>query len=288
MRADQAYIWLKEALTQAGMTPEEAHSEARLLLAAALDVPLSHLPLHRRETVEEAWLLPRLQRRRQGEPLQYILGETEFMGLTLRALPQALIPRGDSEVVVERAVALARQLADRQHLPPLAGDICTGSGAFAVALACFLPDFTVYAVDISPGALTVARENCQLNHTEDRVRLLEGDLLLPLQAQGLRLSLLIANPPYIPSQEIAALDRELQYEPWAALDGGPDGLSFYRRLAVQAGQVLYPGGRLILEHGAGQRAGVCAILREAGWTVWETGDDYGGRDRFVVAGLAGD
>ena len=288
MRVDEAYAWLKQNLLEAGLTPEEAHSDARWLLAAALDLPLSHLPLHRGEPVDRSWLWPRLKRRIQGEPLQYILGETEFMGITLRALPQALIPRGDSEIVVEKAVELARRLTAAGDMPKTAGDICTGGGAFAVAMACMLPEFTIYALDISPDALAVARENCLLNHVEQRVRLIQGDLLLPLQAQGLRLPLLIANPPYIKSSEIPLLGRELAYEPWAALDGGPDGLLFYRRLAAQAGQVLYPGGRLILEHGAGQRADVCAILQAAGLTVVETGDDYGGRDRFVVAALPKD
>ncbi len=321
----QAQQWITEELRKSGLVPEEAAWEARLLLAAALALPLCQLPLHRGEPADLDWLRPRLQRRCTGEPLQYILGETEFMGLTYRALPQALIPRGDSEIVVEKAISLLRQMmqtapgaqaapgtqtapgaqaasgtqtapgaqaAPSTQIAPGAqvergahgfADICTGGGAFAIAMAHFLPGICGYAVDISPDALSLARENALLHGVAAQIDFICGDLLLPLIEKNVRLPLIIANPPYIPSEEIPRLGRELAYEPLLALDGGADGLQFYRRLAAQAPAALCPGGYLLLEHGVGQRQALCDLLAANGLHIVECLDDYGHRDRAVLA-----
>ncbi|MEG1537924.1 MAG: peptide chain release factor N(5)-glutamine methyltransferase [Clostridiales bacterium] len=284
MEAIQAQKWIKNELIAAGIELAEAESEARLLLAAAMDLPLSHLPLHGREPVDQQWLWQRLKRRVQGEPLQYILGETEFMGLVYQALPQALIPRIDSEIVVEWGITLMRRMLVAGARPQIA-DICTGGGAFAIALAHYLPQVQVVAVDISPEALAIARENAAMNKVSAQIDFLQGDLLQPLLTQGLQVPLIIANPPYIPSGEISGLGRELAYEPLLALDGGADGLDFYRRLAAEAGAALLPGGYLLLEHGAGQRGDIVSLLQQAGWNICQLINDYGRRERGIVAVL---
>ena len=276
----QALKQIQSQLSGSGITEGEAQMEARLLLAAALDLPLRELPLHHQDNIDIAMLLPLIERRKLGEPLQYILGETEFMGLPLYALPAALIPRCDSEVLLEYAINLLKN-----HPAPLIADICTGGGAFAVALAHYLPHARIYAVDISAAALAVAKQNITRNQVEDRVEPVQGDLLAPLTSRKLKMDLIITNPPYIPTEDIYRLARELHHEPMLALDGGADGLVFYRRLAEETAPALAAGGRLILEHGADQQQAISQLLTAAGFKVVELIRDYGHNDRGIAACL---
>ncbi len=190
-------------------------------------------------------------RRASREPLQYILGTQEFCGLDFRVEPGVLIPRPETELLVEELLS-----HDGPAYPSaMIADLGTGSGCVAVALSRALPSAMVYATDVSPAALKVARENAARHGVEDRIVFRAGDLFQPLRSLGCegQLAAIVANPPYIPSEELAHLQPEVsRFEPWLALDGGPDGLAAYRRLLEGATDFLAPGGLLALEMGRGQ------------------------------------
>lgn len=182
-----------------------------------------------------------MRRRLQREPLQYILGETDFMGLRLLTRPGVLIPRNDTEVLCEQA--LLRLKPGMRVL-----DLCTGSGAIAVTLKVRCPQAVVWAGDIAPEAIALARENAALHGADVNFAL--GDLFAPFA--GARYDMICCNPPYIPTGDLPALQAEVRREPRLALDGGGDGLAFYRRLLARAPLHLMPGGWLLLELGDGQ------------------------------------
>ncbi|MDO4581650.1 MAG: peptide chain release factor N(5)-glutamine methyltransferase [Bacillota bacterium] len=278
MRVSEAKTKITAVLTSAGIAAEEAAFEARLFLSAQLGCALSELPLQHAAEIDMAALAPQLRRRIAGEPLQYILGETEFMGLRLISAPAALNPRGDSEALIEAAIELARGWD-----APRIADICTGGGAFALALAHYLPQARLYAVDISAQALALARDNAAALGLGGRIDFYQGDLLEPLAARGLRFELIVANPPYIPTAELEYLPPEVRHEPVIALDGGADGLDFYRRLAQETRAALADGGYLLLEHGCSQAAAVSELLREQGFGIARVINDWGGRERGVLA-----
>jgi release factor glutamine methyltransferase len=200
-----------------------------------------------------------LDRRLRGEPIQYIVGETEFFGLPFKVTPDVLIPRPETEHLVEKAIELARLRA-----APRIVDVCTGSGAIAVALAHAVPTADITATDLSDAALTMARENSLRNRVESRIRFLQGDLLEPLAAE--RFELVVANPPYVPSDERDSMSVEVRdHEPALALFAGADGLDIYRRLISAAPSVLVPGGFIALEIGYGQARAVEELLAAAGF-----------------------
>ncbi|NLF79880.1 MAG: peptide chain release factor N(5)-glutamine methyltransferase [Clostridia bacterium] len=264
-------------LTAAGYQPGEAATVARLLLSHQLSCPLSRLPLQHDAEIEIAAVEEKLARLEQGEPVQYLLGHTEFMGLNLLCGPEALIPRGDSEPVVEATLGLLRG----RHSPRIA-DICTGCGAYALAVAAFLPCCRVWATDISAAALRLARCNAARLNVAPRVDFFCGDLLQPLSGLGLQFDLIISNPPYIASNDIDALSPQVQCEPRLALDGGPDGLDFYRRLANGAAELLGAEGLLIVEHGAEQQELLMRLFADQGWQLQQRIEDYGYRPRGLA------
>lgn len=262
---------------------ERAEREAGWLLEAALGTsPLAvRLESARRLSADERARAERLfARRASREPLQYILGTQEFCGLDFLVGPDVLIPRPESEVLVE---ALAASQAAQAN--PLIADIGTGSGCLAVAAAHRLPAILVYAVDLSPGALRVARANAERHGVAGRVRFLEGDLCRPLEAEGLRgrLGAILSNPPYIPEAEVEGLQPEVgRFEPRLALAGGPDGLAFHRRLLAEARDLLAPGGLLLLEVAAGQADAVQALASaQGGYRLGEVLKDGAGIERVV-------
>lgn len=260
-----------------------------------------------------------VRRRAAGEPVQYITGEQAFCGLTLEVGPAVLIPRPETELLVEAVAKRVRALfapagggegtADdpRRHAsgrsgrPPLLADVGTGSGAIAIALARLLPGWRVAACDLSPEALDVARRNAARAEREEqgapagrkaasgglreRLLFLQGDLLEPLIVRGERVDVLVSNPPYVPTGDILRLQREVRdHEPRLALDGGPDGLAAYRRIVRQIGRL--PGiPRLVaFEVGCGQAGAVAALLAAAGWwTNFDIVRDYAGIERHVLA-----
>lgn len=219
-----------------------------------------------------------LARRAQHEPMQYILGEQEFYGLRLAVTPAVLIPRPETEHLVE--AVLARMPADRSVR---IADVGTGSGAIAIALAHALPNAVVDALDLSDAALVVARENAAQNNVSDRVHFLHSDLLAAVSAQTY--DCIASNPPYIPAGELLE-PQVAQWEPGSALFAGDDGLAVYRRLLPQASSALRPGGLLALEIGAGQQASLEQLFgQDPSWIALEFLPDLQGIPRVALAQL---
>lgn len=255
--------------------------EADWLLAHVLDCSVGALRLQAngplsREAAEAFSAL--VERRARREPIQYILGTEEFAGLTFRVTPAVLIPRYDTEVLVEQAVA---RLAGRG--PVRVADIGTGSGAIAVAVAHRLPEAHVVAVDLSAEALAVAQQNAAANGVAQRVTFRQGDLLHPLGGEVF--DAILSNPPYIDAAEVGTLMPEVRdWEPHLALSPGADGLALYRRLAAQGPVLLAPGGFLAVEVGAGQAPAVADLMRQVGLEV-ATYPDTAGILRVVCGGM---
>lgn len=219
-----------------------------------------------------------IARAADGEPLPYILGHQAFYDRDLIVSPAVLIPRPETELLVEKALAFARSKPNC-----VAVDIGTGSGAIAVTVAANGPDVTMYAVDFSPAALAIARQNADAGQAN--VTFFEGDLLAPVLERGIRIDLLIANLPYIKSGELPTLAVS-RYEPLLALDGGADGLDLVQRLLDQAPAACNPGARILLEIGADQGAGGLALgqqkFSDAAVKVLQ---DYAGLDRIIQIDL---
>jgi len=224
-----------------------------------------------------------VRRRAGGEPLQQILGETEFFSRTFKLERGVFIPRPETERLVE----IARDLVcpgDRSLLEPVAVEIGCGSGVVAVSLALEAPRLAVWATDVSPAAVDLTRRNAHRHGVETRVTALQGNRFDPLP-EHLRgaVDLLVSNPPYVRSGEIEGLAPEVAaHDPRAALDGGPDGLVFYRALASGLGAWLRPGGCVALEIGADQGGDVPEILAASGIVDLQVHRDYADRDRIVT------
>jgi release factor glutamine methyltransferase len=215
-----------------------------------------------------------VQRRTAGEPVAYILGRKEFWSLDLEVDPRVLIPRPDTETLVEQALEILGTKAS----PARVADVGTGSGALALAIKKERPADDVVAVDISEDALSVARSNGTRLGLD--VRFVQGDLVAPLASLE-PFDLVVSNPPYVQSADIATLAPEVRCEPHLALDGGPDGLEVVRRLAQDARAVLAPAGALAMEIGADQAAAVRAILQGFGFTRVGGRRDLAGIERVV-------
>jgi release factor glutamine methyltransferase len=261
---------------------EEARLHVELLLAHVLQLTRIGLYLHfdRPLSMEETARFDVLFRRRlTHEPLQYILGETEFMGLCFKVDNSVLVPRPETELLVERAMAFSSERGSRRMTVL---DACTGSGNIAVALASRLPDAAVAAIDISSDALRLAGENAG-RHAPGRVELAVADLFSEF-LPGRTFDLLISNPPYVSLEEFALLEPEVRdFEPRIATTDGQDGLSFHRRLAELGAQRVHSGGALIVEVGFGQADAVAALFAAAGLINIVSTPDYAGIPRIVEA-----
>ncbi len=265
---------LAAAARQLAAVSETPRLDAEILLAAALERPRSYLHAWPERTLEpepsgrfSAWL----ERRLNGEPVAYLLGRREFWSLDLEVTPDTLIPRPETELLVE--LALARLPVDR---PVTIADLGTGSGAIALALAVERPLGRVVATDQSPAALTVARRNARrLNIANVEFR--EGDWCTPLGSG--RFELIAANPPYVAAADPRWRQGELRFEPPAALVSGADGLDALRIIIAQTPKVLKPGGWLLLEHGYDQGEVVPALLRERGFDAVNDHRDAAGISR---------
>ena len=254
-------------------TPD-ARWDARLLLMHALDIPQSAFIRHLTDEVEPEAAqryLTLVARRAGGEPAQYILGKAFFMGLEYAVDGRVLIPRQDTELLCEAALAFAEKNGCQTAL-----DLCTGSGALAIALAK-LGGLEVTATDLSADALEVARGNAQRNGVAVRFR--QGDLMEALHQEE-KFDLIVCNPPYLTQKEMGELQEEVRREPALALLGGQDGLLFYRRLAQGAKEHLNIGGCLMMEIGCEQGGSVPALFNS--WKT-EVLKDLNGLDRVVVA-----
>jgi release factor glutamine methyltransferase len=252
-------LTLKQALSHARRilaenNVEDAPLECEVLLRHALKISRTQLYLDLDQELspqqEKAfWCL--LQRRLNGEPTAYITRHREFYGLDFYVDPHVLIPRPESELLVEIALGLAKN-----HPLSTIADIGTGSGAIAISLALELPQARIYATDISAAALKVALVNCQKHGVADRVHLLQGNLLEPVPQP---VDLIVANLPYVKKSQLARIGQA-RFEPLLALDGGSDGRERIRQLCHQVGSKLQPSGSLLLEMGEGQRGTVTALL----------------------------
>jgi len=216
-------------------------------------------------------------KRSQGQPLQYLLGECEFMGLKFIVNPSVLIPRPETELLVELAVEKFKNRTG--HLRVI--DIGTGSGNIAVSLAKLIPGAVVTAMDCSTEALFVARNNAQANGVENQITFVEADIFSVFILQS-KYDLIISNPPYIPSAEMGRLPLDVQQEPHLALDGGEDGLKFYRHIFAYASRHLNADGSLLTEIGDGQRPGLENILKHYPEFSFEFHHDYRKTDRILA------
>ena len=222
-----------------------------------------------------------LRRRLEGEPLQYLLGEWEFYGLPFAVGPGVLIPRPETELLVDRALELCRGLPSHALL-----DLCSGSGCIPIALGKALPGARVWGVELSPFALEYFRRNIAGNGAGN-VTAVAGDIFaLPEEITGRRYRVITANPPYIPRGELAGLQAEVQQEPALALDGGADGLDFYRRLPALCRPLLETDGWLLLEIGEGQGAAVSGFLKAEGFGKVEVIKDLSGLERNIAAAFS--
>ena len=290
----------KKLLVEAGVKEEEAALEVRLLLQESFSLNTAGYLLRKQESLckadrekveaaglEQTEILGKLhsffenfEKRRRRIPLAQILGRQSFYGLDFFVNEDVLIPRADTEclvdLVLEDYADLAKQ-AGSSSLKIL--DLCTGSGCIGISVAKHLPYQELLLLDLSEKALAVAKKNAK-KHLGENVTLLQSDLLTGVQ--GKKFSLLLSNPPYIVSRVIPGLDREVsEYEPKMALDGGEDGLVFYRRIAKEAKAVLLPGARLYLEIGYDQGKSVKDIFQKEGYEAVEVFPDLSGNPRVL-------
>lgn len=274
------YQELRKALRQAGV--EEAGLEARLLLAAAADKSPAEFLRDLRLYPGEAFAAraeDALRRRLAGEPAAYIAGSWEFHGLELEVNPNVLIPRSDTEVVTDAAIDFLRTVPKAKVI-----DLCTGTGCIGLALAAAVPDCRVVLADCDRRALMVAKRNAVRCALSQRAVCIEVDALsAPPKALGSGYDLLISNPPYIPTAEIETLDVSVrEYEPRLALDGGADGLEFYRAIFAHWVSILRPGGCLALECGEEQAGSLLRLGTDMGLVRPQVFRDTGGTERAVL------
>jgi release factor glutamine methyltransferase len=259
--------------------------EAEWLLGGVLGLSRAELfagPRREPDLAAAARFREAVERRRAGEPIQYILGVEEFCGLRLRVMPAVLIPRQETEGLVDWAVDLVRAAPHA-----LVADVGTGSGAIACAMAAAGPGLRLVGLDRSAGALAVAAGNVRSLGLGSRVRLVCGDLLAPL-AGGRDLHAIVSNPPYLPSAVIPRLPREVAaFEPRQALDGGPDGMAAIRGIVAEAPRVLRPGGWLVMEIGEDQAGPVASLMAAAGFRDLEARRDLRGVERYIAGRLGG-
>ena len=284
----------KQLLVEAGVEEEEAALEVRLLLQESFSLNTAGYLLRKQEPLwkfeeENTELLEKLrgflvnfEKRRRRIPLAQILGRQSFYGLDFYVNENVLIPRADTECLVDLVLEEYAELAKTEKgnsLPLRILDLCTGSGCIGIAVAKHLPYQELLLVDLSEKALAVAKKNAE-KHLGGNVRFLQSDLLTAVHEK--RFSLLLSNPPYIVSKVIPGLEREVsEYEPKMALDGGEDGLLFYRRIAKEAKAVLLPGARLYLEIGYDQGESVKDIFQKEGYEAVEVFPDLSGNPRVV-------
>jgi len=272
----RAILWTTDYLEKKGA--DSPRTDADLLLADALGVDRVRLLIDFDKPLlpeELAAYRQRIERRAKGEPTAYILGHRDFFGRDFLVDPRVLIPRPETEELVQ--IVLRDLPQDARVL-----DLCAGSGCIGLTVAAEREDVKVDLVELDPGAAEVASANAAKVGVQDRCSVLVGDLFEPLEADA-AYHAIVSNPPYIPTSEIADLSREVKMEPHMALDGGEDGLALVRRIADGAASRLVPGGRLALELSLGQPTEAVALFLAAGFDEAHTEQDFTKRDRFLVA-----
>jgi len=273
------YLDARKRLREAGV--EGAQLEARELVCCAAGKSREQfyrdMALYASDPVEEK-LAELLERRLAGEPVAYLIGEWEFYGLGLDITPDVLIPRMDTEVLAERAILLARAAGEGARVL----DLCAGSGCVGLAVAANVPGCRVVLADVSEAALRLCKQNVRRNELNARVTCLSVDAMEPPSSALWDFDVIVSNPPYIPTGDIPGLDPSVRdYEPLIALDGGADGLDFYRFIASRWKNALRLGGTLLFEVGIGQAPEVEEILAQNGFEQIQTTADTQGIWRVV-------
>jgi len=279
MTASDAICDAVRRLDQAGV--ESPQVDAEWLLSDLLSCNRSEIPLHAQVDLTAEDLdrfSQRIERRSRREPLQHILGTANFLGYDFEVSTQALIPRPETEVLVELALKFLLDLPN-----PSVFDMGTGSGCIALSIAKLCPKASIIGSDISKEALTLAKANAVSLGTLDQVELRHADALDAL-AKGEQVDLILSNPPYIPTENIDTLQPEVRdHDPRLALDGGPDGMQFYRLLANEGQTHLKSGAKLMSEFGDGQAATIVELFGQAGWRNVTTANDLSHQPRIVIA-----
>ena len=256
------------------IAPESCEFEARVLIESFADKKISYILNHRDEEIDTPALISALERREAREPLQYILGKWDFYRQTYKVNENCLIPRSDTEILVERAIEL---LPKNAHFL----DLCTGSGCIAISTLCERPDTSAVMVDKFEKTLDIARENAILNKVSDRVEAMLFDVLCDEDALcGKLFDAILSNPPYIRPEVIEALSPEVKKEPYAALYGGDDGVIFYNKIIRDYSKFLKKDGFMLLEIGYDQGIEVTKIANDNGFTC-RIIKDYGSNDRVA-------
>jgi release factor glutamine methyltransferase len=258
--------------------------EAEILLAHARGCPRIQLYVQYNELLtddQRAVMRDLVKRRAQAEPVAYLVGHREFFALDFRVTPDVLIPRPETETLVLQLIAAAKSRSNPRIL-----DVGTGSGCIAIAAAVNVPGAIVTAIDISPRALDVARDNASRHAVAERIRFLEGDLFAPLSS-GDEFDLIVSNPPYVADREMATLPADIRlHEPHLALQAGPNGLDVIARLFSGANQHMAVGGFLFIEISPEQAVAVCALIQKSGqFELARTVKDSSGKERVVTATL---
>jgi release factor glutamine methyltransferase len=274
---------LQDAQSRLKATSKTPRLDAQVLLAHVLNKPKAYLLAYPEQTLtgaQQTQYNTLITRRADDEPVAYLVGEKGFWDVELLVSSDVLVPRPETEHLIEAALAWAHQTNPALTI----ADIGTGSGAIAVTMAHHLPQATVYATDISPAALSIARKNSARYQTD--VRFYQGSLAQPLIDAGVRVTLLLANLPYIPADDVPRLTVS-RHEPALALDGGADGLDLVRDLIQQVPQVCAEGALILLEVGSGQGQAVIEYAQaHLATQATEIIDDYAGHDRIVKIQLA--
>ena len=267
--------------------------EIELLLCEILncnraDLYLNNPRLSQPDPEKIVLLKATIKRRMQSEPIQYILGKTEFMGLEFRVAPGVFIPRPETEILVEKAISISH-IAYRISPAAKILDIGTGSGNIAVSLAKNIKNVNIVAVDISQQAIELAKENAQLHSVKNKIEFIKADLFTICDKRYAicDFDMIISNPPYIKTQDIEHLAPEIKYEPRIALDGAEDGLKFYRQIIKKAADYLKEEGYLLMEMGFNQSEAIKDIINETKqFEIIETVLDYSGIERVIVLKLS--
>ncbi len=269
-------------LTKKGV--ESPRLQVELLLSHVLKMARMKLYLNFERVltqVETDELREMVVRRGNREPLQHIVGSTCFCGLDIAVNRHVLIPRPETEILAERAWTFLGTLPQ----PTTALDLCTGSGCLAIAIVKHSPTTQLIATDISNEALNCARANAAKHEVTNQLTFVQGDFFAAVPSES-SFDLIVSNPPYIASAEIDTLEPEVRdFDPRLALDGGSDGLDFYRRLAIEGKKFLKPTGQLMIEFGEGQAAAIREILEAQNWIVETVVRDYSQRERILIGRL---
>lgn len=273
-----------EFLTNKGV--DSPRLQAELLLAHVLKLPRMKLYQNFERELAEAELTSvreLVRRRGQREPLQHIVGSASFCGLEIAVNRSVLVPRTETELLAELGWEFLKKQVAAGTDAPTALDFGTGSGCIAIAIAARCPNAKIVALDASAEALALAKQNMERNGVAGRIEFLQSDGFAELPSET-SFGLIISNPPYIPSAEIETLQPEVRdFDPREALDGGADGLDFYRRLAAEAPRFIRLNGRIMLEFGDGQAADIKRIFEHQDWITETVLEDYTQRPRIFVA-----